>query len=176
MELTIEELADIVKNVVESIKEEGEKGRDGYVDETAKPNGFSNVAALDFSQTSEEGNFYKKQGASNMGPWTSESVLRKVIRNMVRESFELKHMPNSKSKQSAPFNTRANVGEQGSVGNIKMSEWKSTKNGKVWEQLAHWYDVKENKSTKKKKDPKVDSRMVKQMETAGFWSQVNKKG
>lgn len=145
MELTVEELKEVIKNVLKSIKEEGQKGRDGYVDDDVQPNGFGTDENLDFSQDatrSKEGNLYKRQGAANMGPWTSESVLRAVVREMLKEEFNMKPIPNAKAKSCAPFSGRASVGKKGSVGNIAIPEWKTTKKeSSVWEDLARWYNV-----------------------------------
>ncbi|MHA1951896.1 MAG: hypothetical protein ACW987_18775 [Candidatus Thorarchaeota archaeon] len=164
MNLTIKELKSVIQEVLKNLEEEGQKGRDGYNCDDVQPRGFSHGGAMDFSKDSEslEGNRYKRQGSSNMGPWTNESLLRSVIRNMITESFKLKPMPNSKAKTSAPFNARASVGTKGSVGNIGMAEWKSTKKeGSVWENLAHWYNVP---TVKESVHRAVEASLVRKME------------
>lgn len=150
MELTADELEQVIKDVLKSISKEGEKGRDGYVDPEVKPNGFCNTTASDFSKPSKEGNATKKQGSSNMGPWTSESALRAFIGKIIRESIKVKHIPKKQAKVSAPFNAaRIQVGESGDIMNHTIPAWHSTKKGgSVWEDVEAWYRPKTEKKTR----------------------------
>jgi len=150
MELTAEELEEVIKSVIKSIGEEGEKGRDGYVDDEVKPNGYCKTPASDFSEPSEEGNITKKQGSSNMGPWTSESVLRAFISKIIRESIKVKHIPQKQAKLSAPYNAaRIQVGEAGDIMNSTVPAWHSTKKGgTVWEDIDAWYRPKTQHKTR----------------------------
>jgi len=178
MKLTIEELKSVIRKVARNLvekkakddkkkDEKGKKGVDGYVDEDVSPRGFSSGGNLDFSQplstSTKEGNRLQRQGKSNMGPWTSESALRAIVKHTMMEEFKLKPMPNAKMKESAPYNTRVHMGKQGSMSNPKMEGWKTTKKeGAVWEQLAHWYSVPVRESKNfKPREPKY----VKSMET-----------
>lgn len=169
MNLSIKELKDVIEAVLKNMEEDGLKGRDGYkseCDDETKPRGFSPGGQMDFSQDATNslgGNRYKRQGASNMGPWTNETTLRAVIKSMIIESFKMKPVPNSQLKLSAPFDTRVTVGKKGSVGNVQPPEWKTTKKeGTVWENLANWYDVP---SVKESVDVKVKSQLVDLMES-----------
>jgi hypothetical protein len=137
MELTAKELQEVIKEVLKAMKEDGEKGRDGYKDEDTQPRGFSKSEVGDYSRTSEEGNRYKRQGDANFGPYT-ESVLREFISMTIRESVKIKPMPNSKAKASAPFNqAKISFSED-----LKIPAWTSTKKeSAVWEELGRWFDI-----------------------------------
>lgn len=181
MQLTIDELKTVIRDVARNLIEKkakadkkgkkgkkddrGEKGRDGYVEEDIQPVGFGSGGKMDFSKDAKEsleGSRYKRQGNSNMGPWTSESALRSIVRAVMAEEFKLKPMPNVRAKESAPYNVRSHVGEQGSVGNPKMEGWKTTKqDSTVWEQLAHWYDVPTMKESRSRL---VETKFVGHME------------
>jgi len=140
MELTIKDLQEVIKAVLKNIKEEGEKGRDGYKfdeDEPIQPRGFSHSDSADYTIPSQEGSRYKKQGSANFGPFT-EGMLRTIVRATIKESITMKPVPSKKGQVSAPFNkAKIEVGED-----VKIPAWNSTKKGgSVWEDLGHWYDV-----------------------------------
>lgn len=157
MNLTIEELKKVIETVIKEFAEAGQKGRDGYQQDEdcpVQPRGFGKSEALDFTQTSEEGNRYKRQGASNMGPFTSEAAIRAIAKDVLNEAF--KPMPSKRMESSAPFNGgQAKIGENGSVGNVSMPDWKTTKKSKK-ESKGNWYDTE----GMKKKTQKVESNIL----------------
>ena len=64
-----------------------------------------------------------------MGPYTSEAAVMKIVESVLKE--RTKPMPSKKMDQSAPFNgAQAKIGEAGSVGNVSMPDWKTTKKAK----------------------------------------------
>lgn len=78
---------------------EGQKGRDGYVEEEedpyCQPHGYKHGYATDFSERlsdcTEDGNLYKRQGNANMGPFTSESAVRAYIRDSILREMSKKN-------------------------------------------------------------------------------------
>lgn len=106
MKMRLEELKAIIKEAVKEIKNEidldkswasplqadteGKKGRDGF-EEPSDPSGYTKSSTGDFSERLSnlgDGNLYQRQGAANMGPFTSESALRGFVRDfLVREAM-----------------------------------------------------------------------------------------
>lgn len=160
MDLTVDELKKVIEAAIKEFAEAGKKGRDGYQqceDDPTQPRGFGKAVAGDFTQKSAEGNRYKIQGSSNMGPYTSEGAILKVVESVLRE--RLKPMPSKRMEASAPYNaSQAKIGEAGSVGNTSMPDWKSTKKAKK-ESSENWYDTKDMKKTRGKMK-KIESNIL----------------
>jgi len=154
MNLTIDELKKVIEAAVKEFSEAGQKGRDGYLrdedsDSPAQPRGFGSGEALDFSKPSAEGNRLKQQGSANFGPYTSEVAVRAVAESVIREA--MKPMPSKRMEASAPFNAgQAKIGENGSVGNVSMPDWKTTKKSKKESNSGDWFDTDDMKSKKSK--------------------------
>ena len=51
------------------------------------PAGYKRSPKLDFSPPMGDRNFVKANGASNIGPWTGESAVRKMVREAVRREI-----------------------------------------------------------------------------------------
>jgi hypothetical protein len=154
MKLTVDELTEVIRGAIKQFSEAGKKGVDGYLaeDDPVQPRGFGKAEAHQFDKPLEKKNLYKRQGNSNMGPFTAEAAIRAIARDVVKESFETSKIPNKHAKSSAPFAGMARVGSEGSVGNVVMPEWRGKKSATVWEDLGRWYDVgpKKKKSKAKK--------------------------
>lgn len=157
MKLTVEDLKRIIEAVVKEMDEKGLKGLSGYPEdenEGVKPKGYSKNEKHDHTTETCEPNRYKVQGKAGFGPFTAAEGVRAIARHVVREHFNIKPFPNKKMESSAPFNSAAvAVGRRGSVGNVSIPEWKSTKSaGGIWEDLGRWYLGEERpKSAKRRK-------------------------
>lgn len=166
MKLTIEELKEIIKNVLEKLDEEGMRGVDGYVrdeDHPVEPRGFGESEAFQMHNPLSN-NLYKRQGAAHFGPLTSESMVREVVKNIIREKFEMKSLPKNMQKSSAPFN-------RGQMTNAShgLPEWKRQK--KVSKESAgRWYDLGKMAEKRNKFLKKMESNIL-----ANVYSERSKK-
>jgi len=163
MNLTIEELKKVIESAIKEFAEAGKNGRDGYAqdeDDPVHPRGFAKPEAGDFTKESEEGNRYKRQGAANFGPYTSESAIRAIAKSVIRETIResSKPIPAKKSESSAPYSSQAKIGEDGSVANVKMPGWKTTKTEDKSD--PSWFDTDDMKKNKSKIKKKLESNIL----------------
>lgn len=129
MQLTNEELAELIVQALKDLSKEGERGRDGYAvdpENPTQPRGYAAGGPSDYSVKSQEPFDYKVQGNANCGPYTAESFQGSMLQNILIEraaetSKLSKNSSKMKDKTFAPFTKKAS------------KKVKSTK---------HWYDKK----------------------------------
>ena len=68
-------------------KPKKEKAVDGITD---VPPGYKHSETLDFSKPLGRRNVIKNAGAANFGPYTGESILRKMVADVIRETLSPK--------------------------------------------------------------------------------------
>lgn len=138
MKISIEQMKEMVTEVISEAKKKKKKKGDD-----------SPLNPLDFSEPLGELNLYKRQGASNIGPFT-EHALRTVIKRMLREALgeiEIKPVDKDKTKVSSPYTGQVvSKDSKDTVVDPKLadSKWKPGKG--AWEQADHWYSVEKKKN------------------------------
>lgn len=100
MKLTMNELRKIVEQELVEARKKTKKKDD-------EPVGYKTAEALDFSKPQGEKNRYKRQGASNLGPYTSEGALRFFVRECIQRSLVEKAMNFKKLKSSLKKNKKS---------------------------------------------------------------------
>jgi hypothetical protein len=87
MKITIKELkAMIQREVVAEAKRKKVKKEDQPANKV-QPAGYQKPEVLDFSKPENQNHRLKIQGASNIGPYTSEGALRLMVREAIRSSI-----------------------------------------------------------------------------------------
>lgn len=89
MKIQLKELRRLVSEVIEEDKKKTKKEKDA---EKMQPKGYQKDEKLDFSQPLGANNLYKRQGASNIGPYTSEGALRLFIKECIRQNMNEKQI------------------------------------------------------------------------------------
>ena len=89
MIVTLRELREIVGVAIFEAKKKKSKKKSKKKDEQTVEDlgGYKLDKKLDYSPPMGDLNVYKRQGASNLGPYTSENALRLCVRDIIRESF-----------------------------------------------------------------------------------------
>jgi len=154
MKISLDELKKIVAEAIKNVEELKEKVR---------PDGYKADDNMDFSMPSQN-NRYKRQGASNMGTWTSESKLKTVISNVIKEvskPIAVKH-----ATTCAPFSeVLANdVTANGWVGK------RSNKTKKLPRDITDWEVASMITAPKQKKKKGHDIVIALNHEGKEFWS------
>lgn len=88
MKIRLEEIRQMVKDAVTEAKSKKDKTKLPSAERSkgALP-GFQHASVLDFSDPLDDENRLKRQGRSNMGPYTSEAALRTLVRSAVAEAL-----------------------------------------------------------------------------------------
>lgn len=88
MKMKLSELRGIVADVVsEARRKKPKKPKKTDDAPDTQPHGYMSDPKLDFSRPLDDENLYRRQGASNLGPYTSEGAIRLVIRQMISEAI-----------------------------------------------------------------------------------------
>lgn len=115
MKMNIKELRALIST---ELREAKRKKKDA---DEIQPQKYQEDENFDFSEPQGSANRYKKQGASNIGPYTSENALRLFVRQCIRESISkvvaekhvgfkrLKGMLTSKTVTSPGISKHGNV-------------------------------------------------------------------
>lgn len=89
MKLTIEQLRHLVMEEINEAKKKSKKKAPEKKDVATTGTGYKKDDLLDMSKPLGDKNLYKRQGASNFGPYTAESALRLFIRECLKEAVPL---------------------------------------------------------------------------------------
>lgn len=96
MKMTIDRLRFIVSEAVNvAVNEAKKKGKKKAKkskpgdDVTDVPPGYKHSKVLDYAQPLGKKSFIKAAGAANFGPYTNESLLRKIVADVIREQFAI---------------------------------------------------------------------------------------
>lgn len=86
MKITVEQLKAVIKDALIEAKK-SKKGKDAEADgdPTLAVPAYKTDEKLDFSKPLGNENLYKKQGASNFGPYTEEKAIRMMVRQALSE-------------------------------------------------------------------------------------------
>lgn len=86
MKIKLTELKQIIESIV---LEARRKKKTKKKDAASEPEKYKTDENLDFSQPLGDKNLYKRQGASNWGPFTEEKALRIYLRNAISEALRV---------------------------------------------------------------------------------------
>lgn len=109
MKIQLKELRQMVFEVLEEDKKKTKKEKDA---ERMQPKGYQKDEKLDFSEPQGVNNLYRRQGASNIGPYTSESALRLFIRECIRQNVSEKRIDFKTLKKVLSKTNRKQIGKK----------------------------------------------------------------
>lgn len=123
MKLTIEELRRIIEQELNEAKKKEKKEDVPVTDKMEKSD------VLDYSTPLGDKNLYKKQGVSNLGPYTSENALRLFVKECIQRVLsekkigfkKLKNILSKKKGVDDPAALAASIGRK-KYGNKAMAK------------------------------------------------------